>query len=125
MRDDRDRRAALLRRVDGIPHVVLGPVLLVASAPLARWTGASRSTLAAVLVPFTAYGAAVVAGTAGQAGSPPRWLVPLAVTANAAAVGAGTVAAVRADLTPLGRVAGAGLAAGGVGMLLVLRGPRP
>jgi hypothetical protein len=121
---DVDRRATLLRRVDGVPHVVLGPLLLVALAPLERLTGASRGTLAAILVPFTAYGVLVVAGTQEPGAPPPRWLVPLAVTANAAAVVVGSAALTRRDLTPLGRLAGGGLAAGGVRLLLALRASR-
>lgn len=122
---DMDSRATLLRRVDGIPHVVLGPLLLTVLAPLARLTGASRSTLAAILVPFTAYGVVVVAGTQELDASPPRWLVPLAVGANTAAVVVGLAAVARRDLTPPGRLAGGGLAAGGARLLLALRRPAP
>lgn len=121
---DRDRRATLLRRVDGVPHVVLGPLLLAGLTPLERFTGASRGTLAAILVPFTAYGVVVVAGTQKPGAPSPPWLVPLAVAANTAAVVVGAAAVTRRDLTPLGRLAGGGLAAGGVRLLLALPGPR-
>lgn len=114
----------LLRRVDGLPHVVLGPLLLAVLTPLERLTGASRGTLAAILVPFTAYGFVVVAGTQDPRAPSPQWLVPLAVTANTAAVVVGFQARTRQDLTPLGRLAGGGLAAGGVCVLLALSGPR-
>ena len=98
--------------------------MLAALSPLERWTGASRGTLAAVLVPFTAYGVAVVAGTQKPAGPSPQWLLPLAVSANTAAVAVGSAAMMRSELTPLGRLAGAGLAAGGARLLLALRSSR-
>lgn len=114
----------LLRRVDGVPHVVLGPLLLAALTPLERLTGASRGTLVSILVPFTAYGVGVVAGTQKPDAPPAQWLVPLAVTANTAAFIVGLAAATRRDLTPLGRLAGAGLAAGGARLILSLRDSR-
>ena len=120
---DVDGRVTLLRRVDGYPHVVLGPLLLAGLTPVGRVTGASRGTLAAILVPFTAYGILVVAGTRNP-DEPPQWLVPLAVMANAAAVVVGSAAVMRRGLTPLGRLGGGGLAVGGVRLLLALRGPR-
>jgi len=119
----RDRRASLLRRVDGLPHVILGPLLLAGLTPLERSTGASRSSLVAILVTFTAYGVVVVAGTHKPGSPPPQWLVPLAVTANIAGVVVGSAAVTRRGLTPLGRLAGGGLAAGGVRLLVALRGP--
>lgn len=119
----RDRRAALLRNVDGLPHVVLGPVLLMKVEPLERRTGVPRRVLAAVLLPLTAYGLAVVAGTRRLDAPSPRWLLPLAVTANTAAVVAGPVAVTHRHLTLLGRMAGGGLAAGGVRVLMALRRP--
>jgi hypothetical protein len=122
---DTDRRARLLRRVDGLPHVVLGPLLLAGLRPLERLTGASRGSLAAILVPFTAYGVVVVVGTQNLGSPPPRWLVPLAVTANIVAVVVGSAAVARPSLTPLGRLAGGGLAAGGMRLLRALRAPRP
>ena len=118
-----DRRVALLRRIDGVPHVILGPLMLAGLTPLERLTGASRRTLAAIVVPFTAYGAVVVAGTQGPGAPPPPWLVPVAATANTAAVLVGCAAVTRRRLTPLGRLAGGGLAAGGVRLLLALRPP--
>jgi hypothetical protein len=81
--------------------------------------------LRAILLPFTAYGAAVVVGTQDLEKPLPGWLIPLAITANSAAVVVGTAGVTRRRLTPLGRLAGGGLAAGGVRMLLALRGPRP
>ncbi len=120
---DVDRRGALLRRVDGIPPVVLGPLLLAGLRPLERSTGASRRTLAAILVPFTVYGVAVVMGTREPDAPVAPWLMPLAVTANTAAVVAGSAAMTQRGLTPLGRLAGAGLAAGGARLLLALRRP--
>jgi len=121
---DRDRRATLLRRVDGLPHVVLGPLLLAGLTPLERLTGASRAGLVAFLVPFTAYGVVVVVGTRKPGSPPPQWLVPSAVTANIAAVMVGSAAVARRRPTPLGRLAGGGLVAGGVCLLVAPRGPR-
>ncbi len=118
-----DGRAGLLRRVDGVPHIVIGPLLLAALTVLERLTGVSRSTLAKFLVAFTAYGAVVVVATDDLSVPPPRWLVPLATTANVAAVAVGSAAVARRDLTRLGRLAGGALAAGGVRMLLALRVP--
>ena len=114
----------LMRRVDGVPHVVLGPLLLAGLTPLEGSTGASRRTLAAILVPFTAYGVAIVKGTQKPEAPPPQWLVPLAVTANAAAVAVGSAAVTRRGLTPPGRLAGGGLAAGGAGLIVALRPTR-
>lgn len=111
----------LLRRVDGLSHVALGPPLLAAASPLARLTGVSVGTVVAVLVPFTAYGFAVVVGTRDTSAPPPRWLVPLAVAANFSAVGLGATAAARDELTAAGRLCGVGLAVGGVRMLVALR----
>ena len=93
-------------------------------APLERLTGASSRTLAVILVPFTGYGAVVVAGTRNPGAPSPQWLVPLSITANIAAVVVGAAAVTRRDLTPLGRLAGGGLVAGGVRLLLALRRPR-
>ncbi len=101
--DDRHRRAALLRRIDGVPHVLLGPALLAVLAPLERWTGASRRSLAAILVPFTAYGVVVLIGTRELEAPRLRWLVPVAITANAAAVAVGAAAVAHRGVTPLGR----------------------
>jgi hypothetical protein len=98
--------------------------LLAALTPLARLTGVSRGTLAAILVPFTAYGVVVVAVTQKRGAPSPQWLVPMAVTANSAAVLVGSAAVTRRDLTPLGRLAGGGLAAGGARLLLALRDSR-
>jgi hypothetical protein len=79
--------------------------------------------LAAIIVPFTAYGVVVVAATQKPA-PPPHWLVPLAVTANTAAVVVGSAAVTRRGLTPFGRLAGGGLAVGGARLLLALRDSR-
>lgn len=111
----------MLRLVDGVPHVILGPLLLTLLAPLERFTGASRRQLALILVPFTGYGLVVVAATHDPGAATPQWLIPVALTANTAALVVGAAAMTRRGLTPLGRSAGAGLAAGGVLMLLALR----
>lgn len=121
--DNRHRGAALLRNVDGLPHVIIGPVLLWKREPLERWTGVPKKALTAILLPFTAYGIAVVAGTQRLDAPSPRWLLPLAVTANSAAIAAGLAAATHGRLTLLGRLAGGGLAAGGVRVLMALRRP--
>ena len=122
--DDIDRRARLLRRVDGVPHVVLGPVLLAAVSPLERVTGVPRGTLTAILVPFTAYGVVVVAATRERDTSVPSWLVPLAVAANTGALVVGSAGLRHRGLTPWGRVASGGLALGAVRVLQALRRPR-
>lgn len=115
----------MLRHVDGVPHIVLGPMLLAVLTPLERSTGAPRGVLRAILVPFTAYGAAVVVATRDVEAPLPRWLIPLAITANSAAVVVGMAGLTRRRLTLPGRLAGGGLAAGGVRMLLALRDPCP
>jgi hypothetical protein len=119
-----DPRAALLRRVDGVPHVVLGPLLLAAVVPLERLTGVPRGAMTAILVPFTAYGVVVVAATHKRNSAIPPWLVPLAVVVNIAAVVVGSAGLTRRGLAPWGRVAGGGLALGAVRVLEKLRVPR-
>lgn len=118
-----DTRTDLLRRIDGVPHVVLGPLLLAAVVPLERISGVPRRTLATVLVPFTAYGALVVAGTQQRATPTPSWLIPLGVAANVAAAVVGSLGVTRRASTPVGRVAAAGLAIGGIRMMLALLRP--
>jgi hypothetical protein len=99
-------------------------MLLAGLTPLERSTGAPRGALAAILVLFTAYGAVIVVGTQDLDSPPPPWLLPLAVTANSAAVMVGVASVVHRDLTPLGRLAGGGLASGGARLLLALHRPR-
>ena len=122
--DDVDPRARLLRRVDGVPHVVLGPLLLAAVRPLERVTGVPQRTLTAILVPFTAYGAVVVVATHERGTPVPPWLVPVAVAVNVAAVVVGSAGLRDRGLRPWGRLAGGGLALGAVGVLQALRTPR-
>jgi hypothetical protein len=110
---DVDPRITLLRRVDGLAHVVLGPLLLAALAPLERVTGVPRATLTAVLAPFTIYGFVVVAATRKRHASTPPWLVPLAVAVNASAVAVGSAGLKRRGTTRWGRGAAGGLAIGG------------
>ena len=84
---------------------------------------ASKGALAAILLPFTAYGVAVVTGTQNPGAPSPQWLVPLAVTANTSAVVIRSRAVTRRGLTPFGRLAGGGLAIGGLRLLLALSSP--
>lgn len=73
------------------------------------------------LVPFTAYGFAVVVATRESSVPPPQWLMPRAVTANLSAVGLGVAVTVSKQPTVIGRLCGVGLSAGGVRMLAILR----
>lgn len=119
-----DRRSALLLlRVDGVPHLVVGPLLMAAVSPIESLTGVPRRTLAAFQTTFTAYGLLVVAGTWRRHTPAPGWLMPVAATANSAAVLAGASAMARRDFSLAGRLAGVGLAAGGIRMLFALRRP--
>jgi hypothetical protein len=92
----------LLHRVDGIPHVVLGPVLLVLAPLLGPALGVPVAALAGFLVAFVGYGALVLVLTSDGRGA--AGLPVLAVKANLACLAAALLAQGAYDLTPLGSV---------------------
>ena len=91
----------LLRHVDGLPHVVVGPLLLVFTVPLARALGLDAVALMVFLVLLTAYGVVVLWGL--RAERVPGWLAVIAVIANGLFLAAIVTSLAVSDLTSWGR----------------------
>ena len=98
-----------LRRVDGISHLVLGPVALGAVRPAARVLGVPERRLAAFLAAFTAYGGVVVA--CSRPAQDPARLFGVVTAGNVAFLICVLTSGVRHRLTRTGLVAHVAVAA--------------
>ena len=104
LRDGHRRQvtASLVRAVDGVAHVALGPLALLASGPLASRTGVPRPRLGWFLGGFTAYGLVVL--TRARPEEDPTDVLRAAVVGNTVFVACVTASLVVHDLTPVGRL---------------------
>ncbi len=91
----------LLRNVDGVPHVVLGPLVLLGHKQMADAIGVPRQALLVFAAAFTLYGVVVLVGL--RPASVPGWLMVTAVLGNAAFLMAVMLSNAVHDLTVAGR----------------------
>ena len=114
--DLRRGTARLVRAVDGVAHLALGPVALLAAGPLAAGTGVPPARLRWFLGGFTAYGGWVL--TCARPEEDPTDVLVVAVVGNTAFVACVTASLVVHDLTPAGRL----LHLGSLGSALLVGG---
>ncbi len=108
----------LLRQVDGWPHVLFGPVLLIFSGRIAKALGVHEGALVAFVLAFTLYGVVVVLGV--RRGGVPRWLAALAIGMNGLFVMAVATSLAVSDVTTFGTVLHAALILNGVAVTAML-----
>lgn len=113
------------RLADGVAHLILGPIIIIAVAPVSDLLGLPTGPLLVFLLLFTLYGAVVVLGTRRDQVSDQMLLLGVAANAVFVVVVAGTALMARptsVGLAVLLAVMSSGVVvAGALGFALYLR----